>query len=427
MSKEHVVVAGASAAGLAAADGLREGGFTGQITVLGAELHQPYDRPMLSKSLLTAGGRRDPVPLRSPQVLAQRGIELRLGHAAMGLDIDRRMVVTSDGDALPYDAVVIATGAAPRPLRTSGGEPVPGLRDLDDLARIRALIASAGKVTHVGAGFTGLELASALMSHGIGVTLLSAHELPLADCLGETAAGVLREQHLAHGVDLRGGAEVRGVSANTRGGYDIQFGDGTTSHAEVVLTNIGAQPCTGWLAESGVPLGGPVPDSTVLGSAIAGGAGLGRGVLCDPAGRSAVPGIWAAGDAAHVRDPLTDRWHRGGHWTDAVERGRLAGLNIARGTAVPYACVSYLWTEQYGRTIHLLGERRPGDREIVVANGEINPSFLILHGGTDAEPHADGERLHAVTACGHDGELRGYRKLLRAGASLGEALALARA
>jgi 3-phenylpropionate/trans-cinnamate dioxygenase ferredoxin reductase subunit len=150
---EHVVVVGASAAGLSAADGLREGGFEGTITVLGAERRRPYDRPTVSKDLLTSSDELEPLVLRSAERLAAARLDLRLGHAAVGLDVDRHYVITDHGETLYWDAVVIACGSRPRPLHTVDGELLPSLRTPDDLGVLREAVARHGEVSLIGSGF----------------------------------------------------------------------------------------------------------------------------------------------------------------------------------------------------------------------------------------------------------------------------------
>ena len=149
-SLQRVVVVGASAAGLAAADGLREAGFDGAITILGAERHHPFDRPTLSKGLLLDKGEPEMLELRSAERITENRLDLRLGHEAVGLDVDRRYVVTNYGEALPWDAVVLACGSRPRQLPGHGGPPLPVLRTPDDLRTLRQAAARHGAVSIMG-------------------------------------------------------------------------------------------------------------------------------------------------------------------------------------------------------------------------------------------------------------------------------------
>ncbi|MGW4825408.1 NAD(P)/FAD-dependent oxidoreductase [Streptomyces sp. NPDC004227] len=393
---DSIVIVGASAAGLSAADGLREGGYTGPLTVLDGELEPGYDRPMLSKSLLAAEEHATPAPLRTDEQLAAKGIDLLAGHGAMGLDIDRRLVVTNWGEAIAWRHVVVATGVTARPVVTAQGTALPTLRNRADLAAARRLAASGRPVTLIGGGFIGLEVAAALRSRGVEVTLLCATELPLAGILGDEVAGWLHGLHLANGVSFDLGSATASVE-ETAQGYDIHLADGRVRRAASVLAGVGTEPATDWLIGSGVELN--------------------HGVVTDAAGRTNVEGVWAAGDVAARRDPLHGRPRRFEHWTHAIEHGRLVGLNIARGEAVAHDAVPYAWTEQYGLTLHMLGERRPGDTDIVVEGSIATGDFVVAHGV--------GDELHGATVCGRVRALRTYRKLLRARAPLNDALGAA--
>ncbi|MGW3588062.1 NAD(P)/FAD-dependent oxidoreductase [Streptomyces fungicidicus] len=397
-TSDGIVIVGASAAGLSAADGLREGGYSGPLTVLDAESEPGYDRPMLSKSLLAAKEHTAPAPLRTGEQLADKGVELLSGHGAAGLDIDRRRVVTDWGEAIGWQQLIVATGVAARPVVTTGGDPLPSLRTRTDLATARRLGTDGHPVTLIGGGFIGLEVAAALRSRGVEVTVLAAVERPLAHLLGDEVAGWLLGLHLAAGVDLGLGHATTRVE-QTPGGYDIHLSDGRVHRAASVLAGVGAEPATGWLAGSGVALD--------------------HGVVTDGAGRTSVEGVWAAGDVAARWDPALGRHRRFEHWTHAIEQGRRVGLNAARGEAVAHDAVPYVWTEQYGRTVHLLGERRPGDTGTVVEGSVESGDFVVVHGAGDA--------LHGVTVCGRVRALRTYKKLLRSRACLNDALAAASA
>ncbi|MFJ9381308.1 NAD(P)/FAD-dependent oxidoreductase [Streptomyces sp. NPDC101455] len=394
---EHVVVVGASAAGLSAADGLREGGFDGSITVLGAERHPPYDRPTLSKGLLTTEGEPELLALRTPQRLAEARIELLLGHAAAGLDIDRRYVITTYGETLPYDAVVLACGSRPRQIRSTGGEALPVLRTPQDLHVIRQAAELHGELTVIGAGFIGLEIAAALAVRGVRVTVIGATPLPLDTVVGPEAAATVRDLHLAHGVSLRMPATVDSVHGGP-GDYRLRLSDGTVHRTASVVAGIGAEPDVTWLTGSGVDLDG--------------------GVVCDVAGRTSVPGIWAAGDVAAFDHPVLGQRARVEHWTHAIEQGRHVGLNIARGRTIPYTAVPYFWTDQYSHRFQCYGRRRPGD-EMVLAEGSLDDDYLVLFGRDQV--------FSAALARGRARSLKAYRKLLERSGTWDDARTLARA
>lgn len=388
---DGIVIVGASAAGLSAADGLREGGYAGPITVVDAEIAPGYDRPMLSKGLLATKEHAVPRALRSSEQLQEKRIEVLAGHAAMGLDIDRRLVVTNWGEAIPWQQLVIASGVGARPLRTTGGQPVATLRTRADLAQVREMAGSGRPVTLIGAGFIGLEVAAALRSRDVDVRVLSRLDLPLSHLVGADVATWLYDMHVHHGVSFETGLAEITVSGSA-GDYLIQLPGGRGLQAEQILAGIGTAPNTDWLIGSGVELN--------------------CGVVTDDAGRTNVPGIWAAGDVASMpRGELGHRRYE--HWTNAIEQGRHVGLNMARGQAEPYACVPYLWTEQYGRTVHLLGERISGDEDVLLEGEVAAGEFVVAHGR--------GGELHAITTSGLPRALRTYKKLLRSGASMEEA------
>lgn len=394
---QRVVVVGASEAGLSAADGLREGGFEGSITVLGSELHYPYDRPTLSKGLLLAHGDPELLELRSVERMEKSRIELMLGRSAVGLDIDRRYVVSDHGDALPWDAVVLACGGRARSLTTDTGEVLPVLRTPDDLRALRQGAARHGEVTVVGAGLIGLEIAAGLSEHDVSITVVHDTARPLDGIVGPELGQVFSDLHAQHGVQLRMASPVVSV-AGVEGDYTLRLADGTTLQTPYVVVGIGVDAAVDWLDGSGVALGG--------------------GVLTDAAGRTNVPGVWAAGDVALSAHPMFGDPLRIEHWTHAVEKGRHVGLNMARGMNEPFAGVPYFWTDQFGRRFHNYGRRRVGD-EIFVAEGSLDAEeFLVLFGA--------GGEFHAAFASGQSRSLRNYRKLLARGGSWDEAIDLAR-
>ncbi|MGO4596339.1 NAD(P)/FAD-dependent oxidoreductase [Terrabacter sp. 2RAF25] len=391
-----VVIVGGSAAGLSAADGLREGGYAGSITVLDENVEPGFDRPMLSKGLL-ASDAAAPLRLRTDARLAEQDVTVLPGHRAMGLDIDRRLVVTSYGEAIPFEQVVIAAGVDARRLATTSGNPLPALRNLCDLEALRDMVTGHRSLTIVGGGYVGLEVAGALRPRGVDVTVVCPNALPLVHALGPHVAAWLRDLHLGEGVRLRLGTRVDAVRESSDGGYALDLSDGTSARAESVLAGVGAVPNTDWLIGSGVALD--------------------DGVLTDVAGRTNVPSVWAAGDIAATFDPATATDRRFDHWTHAIEQGRRVGLNIAKAEALPVGSAPYVWTEQFGRTLHLVGERRSDDTDTVVRGAFDDGAFIVLHGRDD--------ELHAVTICGFPAAVRTYRKLLRAPATVADALAAA--
>ena len=251
-------------------------------------------------------------------------------------------------------------------------------------------------MTCIGAGFIGLEVAAELRMLGLEVTLVDDRDLPLERVLGTEIAQWLVGLHRDQGVRFHLGTTVTAVE-ETPTGHLLRTADGETLPAEVVLAGLGSVPNTEWLIGSGVDLA--------------------HGVVVDPAGRTNVPGVWAAGDVATLVD-ANGSSHRFEHWTHAIEQGRHVGLNIAREDQAPFAGVPYFWTEAYGHTLHVLGAHRPGDAVSVIEGSLASGQFVAVHGIDD--------ELHAVTVSGHPMVLRTYKRYLRAGASLSDVLSAAR-
>lgn len=395
---KNVLVVGGSAAGLAAADGLREGGHEGLITLLTAEKQAGYDRPTLSKALLSGTGEPEVRALRSPQHFADKDLRLRTGVSAARLDPERRVVVADGGEEFPYDVLVIATGVRNRTLTADEGEVLPTMRTSEDLAVIRDRVAASEAITVVGAGFIGLEVAASLRERGKEVTLFGAHPLPMDHIIGPEVAGIVRDELRRHGVDLRAETFVTGIGGEA-GGYVLRYTDREgiehTHPSGCVIAGIGVTPNIEWLEDSGLCLDG--------------------GVVTDAAGRTNLPDVWAAGDVAYYFHPLYDELVRVHHWTNAVEQGRVVGLNIARGTDTAFRTVPYFWTDMFGRKYHYYGRRRGGDESVLAVGSYADDEFLVMFGA--------GGKIHAVVSRGCGRVLRGYRKLLQCGAGWDEALA----
>lgn len=375
------MVVGASAAGLAAAETLRREGYDGTLTLVGDEPHAPYDRPPLSKQLLAARWESDRLALRTPAHLDGLGLDLRLGTAATGLDLDGRRVRLSDGDALPYDALVIATGVRPRRLP---GEGAHVLRTLDDALTLRERLTPGTRLVVVGAGFLGAEAAAVARGLGVEVTLLEPAPVPLAHAVGAEVGAVLARAHLEHGVDLRTGVPVTEVTED-----GVRLADGTTVEADEVLVAIGSLPNTEWLAGSGLPVG--------------------DGVLCDRYCEAA-PHVYAAGDVARWHNPLFGTTMRVEHRTNAAEQGMAVARNLlAPGERRPFAPVPYFWSDQYDLKVRAYGVLR-GHDEVAVVEGDLAERRFVA-------VYRAGERVTGVLAAGMPPKtVRRWRQAVASGA-----------
>jgi NADPH-dependent 2,4-dienoyl-CoA reductase/sulfur reductase-like enzyme len=346
----RIVVAGASLAGVNAAQALREAGFDGEIVLVGQELHLPYDRPPLSKEALSRdalwaaaepdGGpapraEADSLALRPAGWYAEQGIELRVSCRVVGLDPAGRTVTFGDGGQLGYDGLVIATGARPRPLPAAlDAQGVLSLRRLEDADALGRALIPGVRVLVIGAGFIGLEVAATARTMGATVTVVEVAPVPLARALGEQVGEWLTTLHRANGVDLRCGQTVQNLHGGP-GCYQARLGDGSSINCDVVVAAIGVLPDTDWLRGTGLQLR--------------------DGVCCDAYCRTSAPDIVAAGDVARWYNPLFDEEMRVEHWTNAVEQGRAAALSLLDLAAPAYAPVPYFWSDQFGVRIRFVG------------------------------------------------------------------------
>ncbi|MCY3732710.1 MAG: FAD-dependent oxidoreductase [Chloroflexi bacterium] len=406
---KQVVIVGASLAGLTAGEALREEGFDGRITLVGEETEAPYDRPPLSKQLLTGEWDVDRLPLRSGDEMGKLDFELLLGRTAAALDVADRVVRLDDGLEVTFDGLIIATGA--RPLALPFGQELEGvhtLRSQADALRIRGGLERGGRVVVIGAGFIGAEVASSARTRGLDVTMVEALSAPMIGPLGGQLATWARELHAQAGVRMRFDARVSDMIGSGRV-EAIELEGGSTIEADTVVVGIGVRPNVDWLEGSGLTVG--------------------DGVICDQYCRAA-PMIYAAGDVARWPNELFMHFRYGGpqrtmrieHWTNAVEQGMAAARNLlleSRGNrSAAFAPVPYFWSDQHGLSIMASGITSPRDE------------FRLVHGTLESNRFAAiyGLRgyLTGVVAVGWPRMLRRYQGLIRKQATWEEALETAR-
>lgn len=397
---DRIVVVGASLAGLWACESLRGGGYDGTITLVGAELHPPYDRPPLSKALLKGDWEPERIQLRKPDELSSLDLDLRLGVVAVALDASNRTVTLASGAALRADGVIVATGSAPRPLPNQPDlDGVTMLRTLDDSLALRDRLSKRPSVVVIGAGFIGLEVAATASQSGCAVTVLEGAPAPLMRGLGAEMGEVVARVHARHGVDVRCGVQVAGIEGVDGRATGVRLGGGEYVDGEVVVVGIGVSPVTEWLEGSGLELR--------------------DGVVCTDSLRAA-PGIYAAGDCARwVNNLFGDAGEemRVEHWSNAAEQGSAAAKNLLAelsGEApTPYAPVPFFWSDQFDSRIQYVG-RAHGDDEVRVVAGDLDGGFMAMYG--------HGGRLRGVLGVNMPRPVMRLRKLIGERASWDEAV-----
>ncbi len=375
-------------AGVQTAVALREMGSADEITLIGDEPHAPYDRPPLSKAVLLGGPAGGDV--RFDVDFDALKVELRLGVRAQALRVGEREVVT-DAGAVPYDRLVVATGAYPVALPGTTGLPgVHLLRTLDDAAALRPVLDAKQDVVVVGAGWIGAEFATAARQAGCAVTVVEAADRPLAGVLPAVVTAHMRAWYDEAGVELRTGTPVAQLEPGA-----VVLADGGRIPAEAVVVGIGARPATGWLAGAGVELG-------------ADGA-----VVADDRLRTTAPHVFAVGDCASFPSGRFGERLLVHHWDNALQGPRTAAANVLGGDEV-YDPVPYFWSEQFGRFVQYAGHHADADT-------------LLLRGDPTTDAWSAcwlrGERLAAVLAVGRPRDLAQARKLIGRSASVDPALA----
>ena len=399
---DRVAVVGASLAGLRAAEELRARGFDGTITVVGDEIHPPYDRPPLSKQVLAGDWQPERIALTVAAGGGLDGLALdwRLGAVATALDLADRAVTLAGGERVPFDGLVVATGATPR--RLPGTDHLAGvhtLRTLDDCLAVRAALdAGPGRVVVVGGGFIGAEVAATCRGRGLDVTLVEALPVPLGRVLGDEIGAVMADVHRDHGVDVRLGVGVAGLDGGRRV-ERVRLADGSDVPADLVVVGIGVVPTTGWLEGSGLTLA--------------------DGVVCDET-VAAAPGVVAAGDVARWWSRRFGELVRVEHWDNAITMGAHAARRLLAGEGEPtealaYDPVPWFWSDQYDRKIQLAGRSAGADEVRVVDGSTAERRFVALY--------RRGDRLTGVLAMNRPRPLLTYPRLVERGASWSEALA----
>ncbi|MET7682198.1 FAD-dependent oxidoreductase [Streptomyces sp. NPDC005423] len=382
----RVVVVGAGMAGVQTAVALRDQGFTGTVTLIGAEPHQPYDRPPLSKAVLLGKAEGSAFDVDFEAL----GIGLRLGREVTGVRTADHELDTPRG-AVPYDVLVLATGA--EPIRLPGADGIPGvhlLRTLDDAERLRPVLAGRHDIVVVGAGWIGAEFATAAREAGCAVTVVEAADRPLAGALPAEVAAPMAAWYADAGASLRTHARVRRVEPGS-----VVLDDGSRVPADAVVVGIGARPATGWLTGSGIALGAH------------------REVLADERLRTSVPDVYAVGDCVSFPSGRYAERLLVHHWDNALQGPRTVAANIVGEEPAVYDPVPYFWSEQFGRFVQYAGHHASADTTLWRGDPS-DPAWSVCW--------LRGERLVALLAVGRPRDLAQGRRLIEAGTAVDAAL-----
>ena len=368
----RIVIVGASMAGLRAAERLRQEGFTGSLTLVGEEPHEPYDRPPLSKQVLTGSA-----PLEDTSLPRHRDIRAtwRLGMAATGLDLAAKQLHLADGSRIGFDRLLIATGLRARPWPNPAEAALAGvmtLRTREDAATLRQLLAARPRrVLVVGAGFIGCEVASVCRELGLPVTVAEAGPAPLVAALGGVIGAVAGELQIEHGVDLRCGVRVLSLEGDAAGQLcRAHLSDGTILEVDVAVAALGSVRNVEWLAESGLACGV-------------------WGVACDAGCRAfdanglVTDDVFVAGDIARAPQPMYGYQYLAvEHWGNAISQAEVAAHNMvsAETERWPHLEVPKFWSVQFGTEIKSVGVPSVAD-EVAIVQGSVDTRrFLAVYG-----------------------------------------------
>ncbi|MET4588919.1 FAD-dependent oxidoreductase [Arthrobacter sp. 754] len=337
MTVQNIVIAGGGLAGATAAKTLRAEGYTGRVTVVGAESHHPYLRPPLSKEYLLGKAGEDAVPVVPDGWYAENDVGLRLGVRVTGIRPDSHTVQLDDGASLDYGSLLLATGATPRALRLPGSDldGVSTFRTLDDSRRLRSALGTGGKnVVMIGSGWIGMELAAAAATYGNHVTLLGLEEIPLAGAIGPDLGRFFRGLHEANGVSFRLPASAREITGRDGVVTGVIADSGELLPADIVVVAVGVVPGTGLAKEAGLAVD--------------------NGILTDASLRTSADGIFAAGDVANALHPFTGQHHRSEHWSNALNGGKVAAKAML-GQDATLSTIPYFYTDQFDVSMEYSG------------------------------------------------------------------------
>lgn len=354
------IIVGGSVGGIRTAQALRSGHYPGEVIVLDSESEPPYDKPPLSKGFLDGTLGLERLRLISEKEAEASGIELRMGAKAIGLDLERRLVILESGQEVAYDNLVIATGvrARPSPWDAAGG--ICLLRTLNDALTLKERISQARKLVIVGAGFIGAEVASTARKLGLEVHIVDPLAIPIGRILGDDVGERFVGLHLKNGVSTYFGVGVEEIDP-MQGGYAVRLSDSSELLADVVVVGIGTIPNVEWLADSGLILE--------------------NGLVCDDHCRAVgQKNVYGVGDIARWHDTRSGALVRLEHWTNAVEQaGYVARTILGAPELERYMAVQYIWSDQYDWKLQIAGDTATGNLVTLVEDPVFAGRFAAVY------------------------------------------------
>lgn len=368
-----LVIVGASYAGTQLAASLREQGFDAPIVLLGEERHAPYQRPPLSKGLLTGKTSIDALALRGPDFFDSQSIDLRLGVQVTGLDLGAQALTLADGGTLRYGSLAMATGARCRSLPVPGNElgGVFNLRTLDDALQVSNALSTAQRACVIGGGFIGLEVASALAARGAAVTVIESQPRLLARSFPPLMSDYLASAHRQRGVEILLGSGVRALSGSSGQVEQVELSDGRRIDCDMAVLGIGVQPNVELAQRAGIACD--------------------NGILTDALGRTSAPGVFAIGDVANTQLPAFP----GGptrmrlESIQAANDGARAAASALAGKPQPFEGVPWFWSEQHNLKLQMAGLPMPGDEVVLRGDQQADRfSLFYLRSGAIAAAHS---------------------------------------
>ncbi|MDQ1531109.1 MAG: 3-phenylpropionate/trans-cinnamate dioxygenase ferredoxin reductase component [Microbacteriaceae bacterium] len=373
--KEHgTVIAGAGLAGATAAEGLRSEGYAGPITMIGSERDAPYLRPPLSKAFLAGAEGEDALPVQPPAWYREQQVDLRTSVTVERLSRQDRVLVCSDGSVVPYDRLLIATGASPRRLPLSGTDldGVVYLRTVEESRHLQSVLhrspgEAPARLVLIGSGWIGMEVAATARTLGAEVTVVGMEAVPLGAAIGPELGGVFLRRHQAEGVRFHLSETVRGIVGAAGRVTGVQLGSGETAPADVVVIAIGAVPNV------------QIAEGT--------GLGMDNGIRVGDTLRTNDASIWAAGDVASVYQPALGRYQRFEHWANAIATGSRAARSML-GLPVGPQELPYFYTDQFDVGMEYWGHPSLAASAKLILRGDPDSGAFVAFWVTQEGPSA---------------------------------------